>query len=200
MKKKIYIDIDGVIGDFVAAIFRFFPDAKLQNPYVYQIDQMFSNVENEIALQKMLYGTNNFKLYPFVGEVLRRLENLDFELEFLSARDDTLRENSFRTLEQLELSNTWYFYHDLYPVQTKITHIKDDIILSKIDRAWVIEDNPAFMVSMAQFYKRNFEFKKILSTLRYMQPYNQSEQLLTEFLPDFIEVMNWPHILSEILK
>lgn len=200
MKKKLYIDIDGVIGDLVAAVISFQPTANLINPYTYSLSKMFSNVGDDIILEPELYNSMNFRLYPFVAEVLRRCEGLGFEIGFISARPISTHSQSVVTLHQLGLYEPFEFHNSVYPAVDKISIIKDDILLNNIDRAWVIEDNPTFIIEMAGFYKRYPLFKDILRTLVYLQPYNQAEQNLVAYLEPFTPVMNWQHIYSEVQK
>lgn len=198
MKKKLYVDIDGVVGDLVAAIFSFFPEANLRDPSSYHLEKMFSNVDTNIINYPSLYSATNFKLYPFVGEVLQEFEILDYEIVFVSARPHKVFYTTVSVLKQLKLRSDFRIYLGLYPIEQKITKIRDDIILNQVDKAWVIEDNPNFIMAMAGKYMQYPELRDKLKTLMYMQPYNQSENNICHISPEFTPVMNWKHILREV--
>ncbi len=202
MKKKLYIDIDGVVGDFVAAIFSFYPSARMKNPYVYSLDEMFypiNTVKSPHNYQE-LYSQKNFKLYPFVGEVLRRLEFLDFELMFITARPQSISLQTNLTLAQLQFNNTYEVHHGLINTKQKLIKIRDDIILNDITHAWVIEDNPIFLFEVVSFYKVYPELKNILKTLVYLQPYNYGDRDLVTMNDNLSSVMNWKQIETEVLN
>ncbi len=202
MKKKLYIDIDGVVGDFVAAIFSFYPSARMKNPYVYSLDEMFYpiNTAKRPHTYRELYSQRNFKLYPFVGEVLRRLEFLDFEFMFITARPQSISPQTNQTLAQLQLNSAYEVHHGLVNTKQKLIKIRDDIILNDITHAWVIEDNPIFLFGMVSFYKQHTELGNILKTLVYLQPYNYDDRDLVSMNDNLSSVMNWKQIESKVLE
>ena len=77
--------------------------------------------------------------------------------------------------------------------------MQNDMMNNNIRNAWIIEDNPLFFLSMASQYNQHPEVRENLKTLAYMQPYNQSEWSLIGFLDDFMPVVNWLQIRSEVL-
>lgn len=205
MKKKLYIDIDGVLGDLVAAVLSFSTRAELKNPYAYNASSMFNHVRNDIFKMPELYSQKNFKLYPFVGEVLRRMEILGFEIMFISARpyNERILDATLRTIRQLELKLQRSDLSELrlgVSSNDKVEIIRKDILLNEIEKAWVIEDNPHFVMNMARGYVLYPELKKILKTLVYLQPFNDSEYGLIHMLPEFTGVINWKHVEQEITK
>ncbi len=200
-KKKLYIDIDGVVGDLVAAVLSYNSGAEVKNPYTYNLEDMFSNVDNDIIFMPELYNLRNFMLYPFVGQVLRRLQLLDFEIMFVSARPNSIHIETTKTLAQLLLTNPYELHSGLHPSKEKLIKIRDDIILNDITHAWVIEDNPRFIMDIAGWYLRYPEMKSVIKTLVYAQTYNCTEhEGLIHMLPEFTVVMNWKHIEREILQ
>jgi len=198
MNKKLYFDIDGVVGDLVAAILRYRPETRIRNPYVYNISRMFSNLPDSIVLNDWLYHPINFQPYPHVAPVLENLVSNGYDISFVSARPDITELATRSTLSVFGMADAELRLGLSTPTQ-KLIHIIRDMRKNHIEKAWIVEDNPSFIAYIAGAYRNHKVIRETLHTLMYMQPYNQSEQNTCAMWPEqFTPVMNWRHILSEV--
>ncbi len=200
MTYKLYIDIDGVMGDIVAAIMRLYPKANLVNPKVYALNKMFDNVSVAIVKRSELYNADNFRLYPFVSQTLRSFERLGFEIEFVTARPYVLQSMTDITLNQIGLSQDREVIYGFDSTEEKLNYVVGDLILNpQIKQAWFIEDNPALVSALNTRSSPILENFNRLTLLMYLQTYNSSGYFWGSDTP-IKPIMNWQHFYNKVIE
>lgn len=201
MTYKLYIDIDGVMGDIIAAIMRLYPKANVVNPGVYSLDKMFDNVPLDILKRSELYNADNFRLYPFVVQTLRRFESLGFNIEFITARPIELTPATERTIDQVKFFGNYNISYGFQSTEQKLSYVVGDLVLnSQIKHAWFIEDNPD-LVSATYLFNNSPIVKEAdrLTLMMYLQPYNSYSFDWT--IDALIKpIMNWQHFYNKVIE